>query len=118
VTDAHIAHLLVAGWAAWSESSLEMDFDPQEAETNPCRTDLHSNNGVLIVSDEEDRIAFNRRMANDQFVSPCVSLSMAAYRKIPRRHQRAVVGREPPTAFPDDGHSRACPLPGSASGWC
>ena len=30
-----------------------------------CGIDLHSNNSVMIVSDEEDRIVFNKRVAND-----------------------------------------------------
>src|SRR5258708_34151924 len=42
-----------------------MDFDPKEAEMKYCGIDLHSNNSVVIVSDEEDRIVFNKRMAND-----------------------------------------------------
>ncbi len=27
--------------------------------------DLHSNNSVVVVSDEEDRVLFQKRMAND-----------------------------------------------------
>lgn len=27
--------------------------------------DLHSNNSVVVVSDEEDRVIFQKRMAND-----------------------------------------------------
>ncbi len=30
-----------------------------------CGIDLHSNNCVVIISDEEDRIVFNRRLPND-----------------------------------------------------
>ena len=30
-----------------------------------CGIDLHSNNSVVIVSDEGDRIVFNKRMPND-----------------------------------------------------
>jgi len=30
-----------------------------------CGIDLHSNNSVVIVSDEEDRIVFSKRLAND-----------------------------------------------------
>jgi hypothetical protein len=30
-----------------------------------CGTDLHSDNSVVIVSAEEDRIVFNRRLPND-----------------------------------------------------
>ena len=30
-----------------------------------CGIDLHSNNSVVIVSDEEDRIVFNKRLPND-----------------------------------------------------
>jgi transposase len=42
-----------------------MDFDPKEAEMKFCGIDLHSNNSVVIVSDEEDRIVFNKRLPND-----------------------------------------------------
>ena len=30
-----------------------------------CGIDLHSNNSVVIVSEEEDRIAFSKRLPND-----------------------------------------------------
>jgi transposase len=30
-----------------------------------CGLDLHSNNSVVIVSDEEDRIVFSKRLPND-----------------------------------------------------
>lgn len=30
-----------------------------------CGIDLHSNNCVVIISDEEDRIVFNKRLPND-----------------------------------------------------
>lgn len=30
-----------------------------------CGIDLHSNNSVVIVSDEEDRIMFSKRLPND-----------------------------------------------------
>ncbi|MCK7581668.1 MAG: hypothetical protein MZV65_42655 [Chromatiales bacterium] len=30
-----------------------------------CGIDLHSNNSVVIVSDEEDRIVFHKRLPND-----------------------------------------------------
>ena len=30
-----------------------------------CGIDLHSNNSVVIVSDEEDRIVFSKRLPND-----------------------------------------------------
>ncbi len=30
-----------------------------------CGIDLHSNNSVVVVSDEEDRIVFNQRLPND-----------------------------------------------------
>ena len=42
-----------------------MDFDPKEAETKYCGIDLHSNNSVVIVSDDEDRIVLQKRLAND-----------------------------------------------------
>jgi transposase len=30
-----------------------------------CGIELHSNNSVVVISDEEDRIVFNQRLAND-----------------------------------------------------
>src|SRR5260370_29913296 len=42
-----------------------MYFDPKEAEMKYCGIDLHSNNSVVVVSDEGDRIVFNRRLPND-----------------------------------------------------
>ena len=42
-----------------------MDFDPKETDFKYCGIDLHSNNSVVVVSDEEDRIVFNRRLPND-----------------------------------------------------
>src|SRR5215475_6296831 len=42
-----------------------MDFDPKEADVKFCGIDLHSNNCAVIISDEEDRIVFNKRLAND-----------------------------------------------------
>src|SRR5271167_4273308 len=42
-----------------------MDFDPKETDMKHCGIDLHSNNSVVIVSDEEDRIVFNQRLPND-----------------------------------------------------
>ena len=33
-----------------------MDFDPKETDVKYYGIDLHSNNSVVIVSDEEDRI--------------------------------------------------------------
>lgn len=40
-------------------------FDPKEADMNYCGIDLHSNNSVVIVSDEEDRILYSKRLPND-----------------------------------------------------
>ena len=42
-----------------------MDFDPKEADVKFCGIDLHSNNSVVIVSDDEDRIVLQRRLTND-----------------------------------------------------
>src|SRR5271170_5039031 len=42
-----------------------MDFDPKETDMKHCGIDLHSNNSLVIVSDEEDRIVFNKRLPND-----------------------------------------------------
>lgn len=43
----------------------EMYFDPKETDMKYCGIDLHSNNCVVIISDEEDRIVFNKRLPND-----------------------------------------------------
>ena len=43
----------------------EMYFDPKETGMKYCGIDLHSNNCVVIISDEEDRIVFNKRLPND-----------------------------------------------------
>jgi transposase len=43
----------------------EMYFDPAEAGMKYCGIDLHSNNCVVIVSDEEDRIVYQKRLPND-----------------------------------------------------
>ena len=42
-----------------------MDFDPKETDVKYCGIDLHSNNCVVIISDEDDRIVFNKRLPND-----------------------------------------------------
>jgi transposase len=42
-----------------------MYFDPKEAEMKYCGIDLHSNNSVVVVSDEQDRIVFHKRLPND-----------------------------------------------------
>jgi hypothetical protein len=36
-----------------------------EADVKYCGIDLHSNNSVVIVSDEEDRIVFSKRLPNE-----------------------------------------------------
>jgi transposase len=40
-------------------------FNPKEAEMRYCGIDLHSNNSVVVVSDEEDRMLCERRLPND-----------------------------------------------------
>jgi transposase len=42
-----------------------MDFGPKETDVKYCGIDLHSNNSVVVVSDEEDRMVFNQRLPND-----------------------------------------------------
>jgi transposase len=42
-----------------------LHFDPTEADVKYCGIDLHSNNSVVIVSDEEDRIVFSKRLPNE-----------------------------------------------------
>jgi hypothetical protein len=43
-----------------------MDFDPKEAEMKYCGIDLHSNNSVVVVRDEGDRIVLQKRLPNDR----------------------------------------------------
>jgi transposase len=42
-----------------------MDFDPKETDMKYCGIDLHSNNSVVLVSDEGDRIVLQKRLPND-----------------------------------------------------
>jgi transposase len=42
-----------------------MYFDPKEADMKYCGIDLHSNNSVVVVSDEEDRRVLQKRLPND-----------------------------------------------------
>jgi len=42
-----------------------MDFDPKETDVKYCGIDLHSDNSVVMVSDEEDRIVYQKRLPND-----------------------------------------------------
>jgi transposase len=42
-----------------------MNFDPKEAEMKYCGIDLHSNNSVVLVSDEKDRIVLQKRLSNE-----------------------------------------------------
>jgi len=42
-----------------------LHFDPTEADVKYCGIDLHSNNSVVIVSDEEDRVVYSKRLPND-----------------------------------------------------
>src|SRR5271157_1006695 len=42
-----------------------MDFDPKGTDMKHCGIDLHSNNSVVIVSDEEDRMVLQKRLPND-----------------------------------------------------
>src|SRR5262245_6774155 len=43
----------------------EMYFDPKETGMKYCGIDLHSNNCVVIISDEKDRMVFSKRLPND-----------------------------------------------------
>jgi transposase len=40
-------------------------FNPKEAEMRYWGIDLHSNNSVVVISDEEDRMLCERRLPND-----------------------------------------------------
>jgi transposase len=42
-----------------------VDFYPKEAEMKYCGIDLHSNNSVVLVTDEADRIVWQKRLPND-----------------------------------------------------
>jgi hypothetical protein len=42
-----------------------VDFYPKEAEMKYCGIDLHSNNSVVMVSDEKDRIVLQKRLPNE-----------------------------------------------------
>jgi transposase len=42
-----------------------VDFDPKEAEMKYCGIDLHSNNSVVVVADQEDRSVLQKRLPND-----------------------------------------------------
>jgi transposase len=43
----------------------DMYFDPKETGMKYCGIDLHSNNCVVIISDEADRVVFSKRSPND-----------------------------------------------------
>lgn len=45
--------------------SLRADFNQLEAEMKYSGIDLHSNNCVVRVSDEEDRVVAEKRLPND-----------------------------------------------------
>jgi hypothetical protein len=41
---------------------VKQPFDLSEANMKFCRTDLHSNNSVIVVSDAEDRTVLQRSL--------------------------------------------------------
>jgi len=47
------------------KSVCETHFDPAETDMNYCGIDLHSNNCVVIVSDDNDRIVYQKRLPNE-----------------------------------------------------
>src|SRR5262249_6508991 len=53
------------GSAAGVKSRCEPYFYPKEAEMKNCGIDLHSNNSVVVVSDEEERMVLQKRLPND-----------------------------------------------------
>lgn len=59
-----------------------MNFDPAEADVKYCGIDLHSNNCVVVISDAEDRIIYQARVAND-LGQVCAALDP---------HKKSVVG--------------------------
>ncbi|BCG03665.1 hypothetical protein PPGU19_082330 (plasmid) [Paraburkholderia sp. PGU19] len=63
--DDHVAGLLAAVMRRGLKSVCETHFDPAETDMNYCGIDLHSNNCVVIVSDENDRIVYQKRVPNE-----------------------------------------------------
>jgi len=51
--------------AAELKSRWKTHFNPKEAMMKFSGIDLHSNNSVVVVSNEEDRIVYQRRLPND-----------------------------------------------------
>ena len=44
---------------------MRTHFDPKEATMKFSGIDLHSNNSVVVISDEEDRVVYRRRLPNE-----------------------------------------------------
>ena len=44
---------------------MRSHFDPKEAEMKFSGIDLHSNNSVVVISDGEDRVVYQRRLPNE-----------------------------------------------------
>jgi hypothetical protein len=63
--DDHVAGLLAAVMRRGLKSVCETHFDPAETDINYCGIDLHSKNRVVIVSDDEDRIKYQKRVSNE-----------------------------------------------------
>ena len=57
---------------------MRTHFNPEEAEMKFSGIDLHSNNSVVVVSDEEDRVVFHRRLPN---VLAQIVSALAPYRE-------------------------------------
>jgi Transposase len=63
-SDNHIASLPPFQQNGWRR--VRVRTDAQEAGMNKfCGIDLHSNNSVVVVSDEADRVVYQRRLPND-----------------------------------------------------
>ena len=81
-----------------------MDFYPKEAEMKYCGIDLHSNNSVVVVSDEEDRIVFSKRLPND------LAQILA---RLPRHLAPWLRAEQPHVASADEGTSEDAPRGGA-----
>jgi transposase len=63
--DNHLGGLLAGVEVGGAKVKVGSHFDPKEAEMKYCGIDLHSNNSVVVVSDEQDRVVLHKRLPND-----------------------------------------------------
>jgi hypothetical protein len=93
--DDHVAGLLAAVVQRGLKSVSETHFDPAETDMNYCGIDLHSNNCVVIVSDDNDRIVYQKRLPNELAQ---VAAALESY-----RHELAGVVVDQPRGQPGAG---------------